>query len=271
MIQLEDSHIDIIFKAMAGLGLSKKELILREGLSKFWFEDLKNGIMNEEGIRFLAKKLSLDAEKILFSIRKSWHPLTTMIMNVKQFNVPYKSMFVNVYLVWCENSKKGWLFDTGTQTCPIIEFTKAQGLKIDSIFLTHTHRDHIFCLDELKQNLGSPKVHVHTKEPVGDSILIEEGFTIKLGKFSLQALHTHGHSVGGLTYLIDGLHSPVAIVGDALFAGSMGGGMVSYQDALRTNREKIMTLPDETIICPGHGPMSTIGEEKKYNPFFPEF
>ena len=75
----------------------------------------------------------------------------------------------------------------------------------------------------------------------------------------------------GLTYLMDGLPCPVAIVGDALFAGSMGGGMVSYQDALRNNREKIMTLTDPTVICPGHGPMSTIGEEKNYNPFFPEF
>ena len=92
-----------------------------------------------------------------------------------------------------------------------------------------------------------------------------------MGDIHLNALHTYGHSVGGITYVIDGLPCPVAIVGDALFAGSMGGGMVSYQDALRNNREKIMTLPDQTIICPGHGPMSTIGEEKKYNPFFPEF
>jgi hydroxyacylglutathione hydrolase len=57
-------------------------------------------------------------------------------------------------------------------------------------------------------------------------------------------------------------------VGDSLFAGSMGGGNVSYQDALRNNLEKILTLPDETIICPGHGPMTTVGEEKLHNSFF---
>ena len=56
---------------------------------------------------------------------------------------------------------------------------------------------------------------------------------------------------------------PVAVVGDAIFAGSMGGGIVSYEDALRTNREKIMTLPNKTVLCPGHGPMTTIAEEKK--------
>ena len=88
---------------------------------------------------------------------------------------------------------------------------------------------------------------------------------------SLVAKHTHGHSVGGMTYVIDGLEKPVAVVGDAIFAGSMGGGMISYEDALRTNREKIMTLPNDTILCPGHGPLTTVCEEKQSNPFFPEF
>jgi len=77
--------------------------------------------------------------------------------------------------------------------------------------------------------------------------------------------------LGGMTYVADGLERPIAIVGDAIFAGSMGGGMISYENALSTNREKIMTLPNETILCPGHGPMTTVGEEKRNNPFFPEF
>ena len=68
---------------------------------------------------------------------------------------------------------------------------------------------------------------------------------------------------------VSGLNHPVAVVGDSLFAGSMGGGAVSYQDALRNNREKILTLPDETIVCPGHGPLTTVGLEKKHHPFFP--
>jgi glyoxylase-like metal-dependent hydrolase (beta-lactamase superfamily II) len=71
-----------------------------------------------------------------------------------------------------------------------------------------------------------------------------------------------------MTYVVTGLAHPIAIVGDSLFAGSMGGGNVSYRDALRNNLEKILRLPDETIICPGHGPMTTVGEEKQHNPFF---
>jgi glyoxylase-like metal-dependent hydrolase (beta-lactamase superfamily II) len=68
--------------------------------------------------------------------------------------------------------------------------------------------------------------------------------------------------------VVKGLAKPVAIVGDAVFAGSMGGGGISYADALRTNKAEIFSLPDETIICPGHGPMTTLGEERKNNPFF---
>ena len=59
-----------------------------------------------------------------------------------------------------------------------------------------------------------------------------------------------------------------AVVGDSIFAGSMGGGMVSYADALKNNKEQILTLPDETVIAPGHGPLTTVGEEKRNNPFF---
>ena len=84
----------------------------------------------------------------------------------------------------------------------------------------------------------------------------------------IEARLTSGHSPGGMTYVVTGLSRPIAIVGDSLFAGSMGGGNVSYEDALRNNREKILTLPDETVICPGHGPMTTVGEEKAHNPFF---
>jgi glyoxylase-like metal-dependent hydrolase (beta-lactamase superfamily II) len=71
-----------------------------------------------------------------------------------------------------------------------------------------------------------------------------------------------------MTFFVTGLARPVAVVGDSIFAGSMGGGNVSYKEAIKNNVEKILTLPDATIICPGHGPMTTVGEEKAHNPFF---
>ena len=90
----------------------------------------------------------------------------------------------------------------------------------------------------------------------------------RLGKIDIEARYTWGHSPGGMTFVCTGLARPVAIVGDSMFAGSMGGGSVSYKDAVQNNFEKILTLADETIICPGHGPMTSVAEEKKHNPFF---
>jgi glyoxylase-like metal-dependent hydrolase (beta-lactamase superfamily II) len=69
--------------------------------------------------------------------------------------------------------------------------------------------------------------------------------------------------------MVSGLPNRIAVVGDAMFAGSMGGGGVSYADALQTNRQNILSLPDDTILCPGHGPLTTVGQEKVNNPFFP--
>ena len=95
--------------------------------------------------------------------------------------------------------------------------------------------------------------------------------TFRAGALKIETRQTSGHSAGGITYVISGLPRPVAVVGDAIFAGSMGGGAVSYTDALRNNRNKIFTLPNEAVLCPGHGPLTTVGEEKLHNPFFPEF
>jgi glyoxylase-like metal-dependent hydrolase (beta-lactamase superfamily II) len=271
MIALEDSHEDIIAKAMQGQKIGRSELSILTGLEKSDIEHLINGNFSKESIIKIAPHLWLDTKKLLNSAQKRWCPKKKVIPGLNKFKSNFRSMTVNAYIIFDQTSKRAWLFDTGTECGSLLSFLEHETLTLDSIFLTHTHRDHVFCLDEIKEHTGNPKVYTHSSEPIKDSILIEEGFSISTGRLSLKAFHTHGHSVGGITYVIDGLELPVAIVGDALFAGSMGGGMVSYQDALRTNREKIMTLPDETILCPGHGPMTTVGEEKKYNPFFPEF
>ena len=141
---------------------------------------------------------------------------------------------MNSYVVFDQDSKKALIFDTGTDCNSLISFIEEDGLKVDSILLTHTHRDHIYCLEQLKSHFPGVDIFVHKSEQLLGTIPIEENFKLRMGAIQLNALHTYGHSVGGLTYLMDGLPCPVAIVGDALFAGSMGGGMVSYQDALRT-------------------------------------
>ena len=268
---LEDNHEDIIAKAMRGQKIGKAMLADLTKVNKAEIERLLAGEVIESVISVIAPVLKLDNDKLLISARKEWSPKPIVLTGVKRFESDFGEMSVNSYVVFDQDSKKAWIFDTGTDCNSLISFIEEDGLKVDSILLTHTHRDHISCLDKLKCKFPSANIYVHKTEPIDQAIQIEQGFQQSLDSLKLITLHTHGHSIGGMSYVIDGLSSPVAIVGDAIFAGSMGGGMVSFTDALRTNREKLMTLSDETIICPGHGPMSTIGEEKKYNPFFPEF
>jgi len=268
---LEDNHEDIIAKAMRGQKIGKAMLAELAKVEKSEIERLLAGEVNEKVISKIAPVLKLDTEKLLISARKEWVPEPMKLVGVKQFVSDFGSMTVNSYVVFEKNSKRAWIFDTGTECDSLISFIEEEGLKVDSILLTHTHRDHIFCLDELKFSFKGVGVFVHESEEIEGASSIAEHFELVMGRLKLKALHTHGHSVGGLSYVISGLPCPVAIVGDAIFAGSMGGGIVSYQDALRTNRDKIMTLPDETVLCPGHGPITTVKEEKEHNPFFPEF
>lgn len=270
-VQLEDFHEDILGKAMRGLCMGKGEIASRFNVDKSEVDAVLNGALDEILIAGMAELLGLCKSKLLVSARKEWSPVPLEMACLKQFNLPFGSMRVNAYILWCEETAKAWVFDTGPEAVPILEFLEKENLSVDAIFLTHTHSDHIACLEKLKQKSHNPPVFVHELEAIDEANLIDEGFECKFDSLSLRSLHTHGHSVGGTTYLISGLEKPVAIVGDSLFAGSIGGGMVSYQDALQTNREKIMSLPDDTVLCPGHGPMTTVGEEKKYNPFFPEF
>ena len=268
---LEDNHEDIIAKAMRGKKIGKAMLADLANVNVGEIERLLAGEVIESAISVIAPVLKLDTEKLLFSAGKEWVPESRKLVGVKQFVSDFGSMTVNAYVVFEQNSKRAWIFDTGTECDSLISFIEEEGLKVDSILLTHTHRDHIHCLDELKRYFIKTEVFVHISERLDGTISVKENFQRSMGSLTLKSLHTHGHSAGGMTYNINGLPCPVAIVGDALFAGSMGGGMVSYDDALRTNREKIMTLPENTILCPGHGPTTTVGEEKENNPFFPEF
>jgi hydroxyacylglutathione hydrolase len=271
MNDLEDFHDDILGKAMRGLGIGKNEMAQRLGVGKPEVEAILRGEANENLIHAMAGELKLDSHKLIRSAKKEWCPAPVELSGLKQISSDYGDMIVNAYVIWNEMTRNAWIFDTGTDAQPILAFIEEEKLKVDAIFLTHTHRDHISCLGDLCEKSGNPKVFVHQLELFDRCEPIDEGFRYNIDSLSLVAKHTHGHSVGGLSYVIDGLEKPIAVVGDAIFAGSMGGGMISYIDALRTNREKIMSLADDTILCPGHGPMTTVREEKQNNPFFPEF
>lgn len=269
MIPLEDGFLDVLGKAQRGAKLSEDDLLKQAGVSRAEFAALTSGQPDDKVLQKLARVLNLRADALIALARGAWYPrIERPERQLRQFNTTYQDMTVNAYLVWDKDSGEAVVFDTGSDSTVLTEFAGNDGLKIVLILLTHTHPDHIHDLARLKEATKAP-VYVSELEPTGGAEPFRAGKTFGAGCLKIETRLTSGHSKGGITYVVSGLNHPVAVVGDSLFAGSMGGGAVSYQDALRNNREKILTLPDETIVCPGHGPLTTVGLEKKHNPFFP--
>jgi hydroxyacylglutathione hydrolase len=268
MIPLEDNVGDIIGKAQRGLGVSDSELAKKAGVDLQMIRKLREGDPDEAALRCVAPVLDLAAAPLCELANGEWRPERIDERDgFAQFNTRYHDMTVNAYLVWDPASQVAAAFDTGGDSSEMVRFASRHKLNVQLILLTHAHPDHVADLPRLREETGAD-VFVPAREPVSGAELIDEGKHFRLGNLEIDTRLTWGHSQGGMTYLVTGLAHPIAIVGDSLFAGSMGGGNVSYQDALLNNLEKILTLPDETIICPGHGPMTTVGEEKLHNSFF---
>ena len=268
MIELEDNVGDVIGKAQRGLGISDSRLAEKSGLKPEQLRQIRDDNYDESAIRAIAPVLNLDAGALVDLAQGKWKPDTLEnFEGLAQFNTSYGGMLVNAYLVWDPATKHAAAFDTGADSAGMLKLATKENLSIKLILLTHAHSDHVADLPRLREETGA-EVFAPAREPVPGADKIDEGKKFRVGKVDIETRLTWGHSPGGMTFVVNGLARPIAIVGDSLFAGSMGGGSVSYKDAVQNNLEKVLTLPDEAIICPGHGPMTSVGEEKKHNPFF---
>src|SRR5271170_1428813 len=274
-IPLEDTVTDIIGKAQRGLGLGDMELTDRIGIEISELEAVKQvrGVAFAE-VDKLAKALELGPRSLVAIAEGKYTPAVTLPKTgFFQANTPFgDGIHVNAYLVWDAETLLAAAFDTGADCTPLLEEISKRGLTLQDVYLTHTHVDHVVELDRLCEKAGgSIGVHVNEAEKLEGAVPFRPGVTFSLGRLSIETRDTSGHSAGGTTYHIHGLDRPLAIVGDALFAGSVGGIRSDYPAALRRIREHILSGQDNTVLAPGHGPLTTVLQEKKNNPFFPEF
>lgn len=266
-IPLEDNFTDIIGKAQRGLQISDSQLAEKSDASVDNIRSLRDGRFDRETVGQIAPVLQLNAEALADLAQNKWQPNQIDVPGLALFDTPYQDMRVNAYLVWDPASKEAVAFDSGADCSAMLQRCKNEGLTIKLILLTHAHPDHVADLGRLADATGAP-IYLSEREQAPGAQPIEEGKNFTVGTLQIESRLTWGHSPGGMTFVVSGLAQPVAIVGDSLFAGSMGGGNVSYEDAVRNNMEKILTLPNDTILCPGHGPVTTVAEEKEHNPFF---
>jgi hydroxyacylglutathione hydrolase len=263
-LPLEDNFDDILGKACRGLGVADEQLAQETGLTAETIAAVKAGQFDEAAARKMGAVLGLGADALAALGRKEWSPQDPgPIEGLACFNTVFEDMTVNSYVVWDPETKEAAAFDTGADCSGMLGLP----VKVGLILITHSHGDHIIELARLKEATGAP-AYVSEREPVDGAEPFADGRTFRIGRLTVETRRTSGHARGGVSYVVTGLAKPLVIAGDAIFAGSMGGGLVSYAEALETGRSGLLTLPDETVVCPGHGPLTTIGEEKQHNPFF---
>lgn len=203
-------------------------------------------------------------------------------MIIKTF--PAGPFEANCYIVGDENTKKGFIIDPSGKPDGIIELVKELGLNIEFIILTHGHGDHFTGAYKVKEELNIP-LYVHgedeslvkggTKDliPILRNMTlvdvdgnVSEGDVFNVGDLKVEILETPGHTIGGICIKIDN----VLFSGDSLFFRSIGRcdlGRASQEMLINSIKTKILTLEEDTIIYPGHGPSTTVKDEKELNPF----
>jgi hydroxyacylglutathione hydrolase len=266
-IPQEDTFADVVSKAMRGLVLTDAMVAERAAVSQNEVVALRTGTWNDAVGRAVAAVLSLNSDALSALAAGTSAPPPLAVRGLEAFSTPFDDMLVNSYVVWDPATKHAAAFDTGADCGPMLARIEELGLSLQAFFLTHTHGDHVFDLDRLCEKTGAP-AFVNALEPIDGAEPFTTGRAWNLGELQVVSRLTYGHSKGGTTYHITGLEKEIAVVGDALFAGSMGGAKVDYAAALRTNREVIFSLPPDTVLCPGHGPLTTVGWESVWNPFF---
>ena len=193
----------------------------------------------------------------------------------------------NCYIVGSTSTKQGMIIDPGADADTIMRTVRQAELSISMIVITHAHMDHVGAIREVQQKTNA-KFAVHeaekgfvfstpmrmltslgvspVKSPPRPDRLLKDGDLIDLGDLHFEVLYTAGHSSGGICLLGHG----VVFSGDTLFKLGIGRtdfpGM-SHERLMKSIREKLMVLPDETVVYPGHGPPTTIGDERRGNPF----
>jgi hydroxyacylglutathione hydrolase len=195
------------------------------------------------------------------------------------------AMGANCYLVTCPETKKAAIIDPGDDGASLKKWIDAKGVQLEYILLTHGHFDHIGAVEDLRAAYQA-QVGIHQEDGTmltssahnlsrmlglaydfkPADFFLEDGQVLKVGNLTLKVIATPGHTKGGVCFLTEeGL-----ISGDTLFDGSIGrtdfpGG--SYQELINSVVQKLLILPEDTRVFPGHGPETTIGREKRENPF----
>jgi len=276
-IPLEDEFGDVIGKARRGLGLEPADVARRADLDAAAvqsMEDYERQPTRAES-DCVAAALELHAPSLWDVASEAWRPQAQaprLAGGLQVRMIPHPPMRVTMYIVGDPATGDALVVDPGALPETVLQTVSESGWGVTAYIITHGDADHIDALAAVYAQAPAPVwVHegaqplVHGVDEANLNVVTSDGpFTV--GPFALEALETPGHAPGHMAYALrDGV-----LVGDTVFAGSIGGtrtGNLGYAGQLDAIRKKLMIRDDDTKFFPGHGPPTTVGEEKLHNPF----
>jgi hydroxyacylglutathione hydrolase len=280
-MSLEDHYGDILQKARAGAGWDAADVARRTGVTIQRLHELERGAPHPpaELVTQLAQLYRLEPERLLIIAEEQWTPRPVAVVTegpggiVRRVIGSLGGYAVNSYLLCDPSTGEAAAIDTANAPEQVLAEAQAAGFRLTTILLTHAHPDHIGGLDRLQAASGARLVaHPLDQADVGSlwneerDLTVAESAALSVGRLTLHVRWVAGHTHSGACYVGDGM----VFVGDCLFAGSVGRARspASYRGLLGSIERKLFTLPDSTTIYPGHGPATTVGEERQHNPFF---
>ena len=270
LIPIEDNFNDVIAKAQRGYGISDADLVARAEISPADLAAVQAGEVRLPVLRRLARHLQLSPDALEILAKKEAYPRAPVFpRGFALFNTPHGDMTVNNYLVWDNKTRDAAVIDTGTDATELLDLVSINKLRVKQVLLTHTHDDHVAALPRIVAATRA-EVWSHEREPIdfpGAKTFGDYAY-FHLGVIAIKCLPTWGHSPGQTTFYVQGLSWPLALCGDSLFSASVGGSATHFREQVKNTRARIFSLPKDTVIGPGHGPLTTLAHERKYNPFF---
>lgn len=270
---LEDEFSDILTKAMRGTGTGVAALAKATGLPGdaigAWAAG--RGVPGEREAREIASALKLDSEKFADAAAQRWHPDALRLPDVRHH--PQNPHPSNGYVFFLDGGKRAALVDPAGIAANLLRILRDGQYHLEYILITHKHRDHCDATEDVAAHFPLAKVVMHAADVAAigrladKALRVKDGEDLPFGDVRIRMLHTPGHTDGSSSYTF----KSTIFTGDTLFAGSVGGAYgdaSTYEDILNSVKSRIFTLPDDTVVMPGHGPPSKVAWEKAHNPFF---
>ncbi len=274
-VPLEDELGDVLEKAMRQSGLSEEGLAQRTGIAPAKILDAidyRSDLSSAE-LRQLAAALELN-EIGLCALGCGQYPLpeiSALPFCVHALRMPHGIGFANAYLLADCGATHGILFDTGPDIGALESVWPDSIKKVDAVFLTHVEGEHSGGLCDAVARFGLPAAYCPTGASVPCGQVMAEGERKRFGLFEVTAFSTPGHASSHNCYLVTAPSAQsggaLLISGDLIFAGSAGGGYYCHRQLATHLRRVLEAVPAQTVIAPGHGPLTTAGNELCYNPF----